>query len=186
MSIDIKKQLIDSLNKLPVSLETFGSVTLPDVSPIALPTSEGEAIIADGLLSAAILSWMSVFSNFPVVEFLLHIGERDQTQQAALLSRLKTLREGSLHTVVIILPEPITHIESEEELVAYQIRMTGFEDFGAAIVKIDGAPHTFSHDGSDLTGQKLLSIGSHTLYSDVTFLPDFHVVAELFFEVVTP
>jgi hypothetical protein len=184
MPLDIKKQLIDSLNKLPISLETFESVTLPDVLPIALPVSEGDAIMADGLLSAAILSWMSAFSGFPVVEFLLHVGERDQTQQAALLSRLKTLREGSLHTVAIILPESITHIVSEEALVSYQVRMTGFEDYEAAIVKIDGTPHTFSRDGGDLTGQKLLSVGSHTICADVTFLPDFHVVADLSFEVV--
>lgn len=143
--------------------------------------------MADGLLSAAILSWMSVFSGFPVVEFLLHIGERDQTQQAALLSRLKALRDGSLHTVEIVLPESLTHIVSGEELVAFQISMTsGSVDYKAAIVEIDGVPHTFSHDGSNLTGQKLLSIGSHNVYADITFLPDFHVVVEQDFDVVTP
>jgi hypothetical protein len=186
MFLDIKKRLINSLNALPDSLSVFEGVVLPVVSPIALPTSEAECIFADGLLSAALLSWMSVFSGLPVVEFLLHIGERDQTQQAALLSRLHTNKEGSLHEVLIVLPESIIHITGAEELIEYRIRMTsGSEDYKAAIIKIDGVPHTFSHDGSDFAGSKLLSIGAHTLQSDITFLPDFHVITDLSFEVVT-
>jgi hypothetical protein len=187
MSLDIKKRLINSLNTLPDSLSIFESVTLPDVSSIAPPTSEAESIMADGLLSAALLSWMSVFSGLPILEFFLHVGERDQTQQAALLSRLEALRDGSLHTVEIVLPSSLTHIVSGEELVSYHIRMTeGAADYASAIIEIDGTPHTFSHDGSDLTGQKLLSIGSHNIYAEITFLPDFHVSSALDFEVVTP
>lgn len=84
-----KKELVDALYVVPESLQNR---VIGTIDTIGMPSSEEEAIIAIGRLSANINNHvLKPLSGLDVTELLLRVGQRNSTSIAALLSGLESI-----------------------------------------------------------------------------------------------
>lgn len=181
--MDVKKRLFDSLNLLPSPLSDFADTLLPVVSAIDVPTDEASAILADGCLAAAMLSWMSAFSGFPVLQMLLRLGQSDATQQAAFFSRLQMKPIGGLHRIEILEPSPVVPFSTEVEC-PFRVRIVeGGADYESATLSVGSTTISFTKEEDVLTGGLALPIGLYVFDVSVTFAPEYVVTASVDFEV---
>lgn len=93
-----KKDLVDALYIVPESLENR---IIGNIDTIGMPSSEDEAILAIGKLSANINNHiLKPLSGLDITELLLRVGQRSSTSIAALLSGLESIvNAGALEIV---------------------------------------------------------------------------------------
>jgi len=104
--MSVKTDFAEALRTTPDGISAFLETEIPEFSEIALPTTEAEAIIAQGILAYNVNLLLKAFEGLTIVELLLRIGQHNNVAEAMLFSGLEYLQDAGANTEFDII-EPV-------------------------------------------------------------------------------
>jgi hypothetical protein len=113
-----KDDFLEALDDdFPTALKDLLDRTIPSIPAISFPSEIEPAIIAQGQLAANINLILQQFEGLPVIQMMMHIGQKNKTVQNLLLTSLEFLDRGEYEIEIIspvdgqvFAPSPITFL----------------------------------------------------------------------------
>jgi hypothetical protein len=137
--MSIKDDFLAALDAdFPSALNDLLDRTIPNIPTIGWPTEVEDAIIAQGQLASNINVILKQFEGLPVVQMMMHLGQKNRTVQNLLLTSLEYLERGGGDFDIV---SPLSGQVFAPSPAAFMcvVNIThGFLDFVRGVVEVSG------------------------------------------------
>lgn len=170
--MSVKDEFLAAIDEdFPSSLKDKLNITIPSVPGISFPTEVEPSIIAQGQLAANLNLILQQLEGLPIVEMMMHLGQKNKAIQNMLLTCLEFLDRGQMEIQIlsplsgqVFAPSPVAFM-----CVVKIVR--GFLDFESAVAEVGGKNYPLIGTGRIVMAEMTLPSAADIPNKDTWSIP---------------